>query len=199
MSILGVTVIRRVLSRGHVFVILAAAAMAGCEASGPIKAADSMLELRLASDAWPRITREQEIESTNRFEEWDWPNGSLQILRGVRGYYYDNDYTDPEDLIEDIQSWGTTVPASFDRRNVQTDENASGSFQYAVIAHGSRNCFYMLQPIYYNRGARWLPPHSVEYSAGYITFYECARASAMTKDALEKRGLLFARALYRTW
>ena len=148
---------------------------------------------------WPNITRDRTIEATNQYEEWDWPNGALYVTRGSRGRYYDNDYAEPDDLIEDIGTWGATVPSNFDRRSIFEDENAAGSFHYAVLSHGQRNCFYMLQAIPYNRGTRWLPPHDAEYSSGFISFYHCAGRGVMSREKLEQQGLRFARALARTW
>lgn len=171
----------------------------GCETSGRIEAVDSMLEVRLAQGEWPSITRDRTIEPTYRYEEWDWPNGALYVIRGGAHRYYDNDFADPEDLIEDIRSWGASVPDRFSQRNIFEDENANGRFQYATVNHGRRNCFYMLQPIHYTVGPNRLGPSTAESSAGNISFYECAGSNKMSMEELEQRGLQFARALVRAW
>lgn len=185
--------------RGLAALIAATLAIAGCETSGRIETVDSMLELRLDPGEWPSMTRDLTIKPTYRYEEWDWPNGSLYIVRGNRNRYYSNDYSDPEDMIEDIESWGATVPERFDRRDIFEDENQNGRFQYTVLNHGRRNCFYMLQPIYYTVGPNRQGPSSAESSSGNISFYECAGTGAMSMEKLEQRGLKFARALVRVW
>ena len=173
--------------------------LSACETSGRIEPSSSMLDLRLASGEWPSITRDQTNETYRRLEEWDWPNGSLYITRARRGRYYDNDFADAEDMIDDVGHWSASGGARVDRRDVHRDSNAIGEFQYVVLNRGSRNCFFMLQPIPHTVGPNRLAPGSAEYANGYISFYHCEAVAASSAEKLETLGLKFSRALARSW
>lgn len=172
--------------------------LAACGTSGPIQAADSQLALDLAGSPWPTITRERTLDSRGDTEEWSWPNGGLYVTRSKQGRYIPEDFSDPEDLLSDIDSWGYDA-SRLDRRDIKIDENPIGDFQFATIAASGENCFFMLQPIPVRLTPGRQFPDSAESSDGFISMVHCARTGVMSQEKLELRGLAFSRGLSRTW
>ena len=172
--------------------------LAACESSGPIQAADSQLALNLDGSPWPTITRERTLDSRGDTEEWSWPNGGLYVTRSKQGRYIPEDFSDPEDLLSDIDSWGHDA-SRLDRRDIKIDENRIGEFQFATIAASGENCFFMLQPIPVRLTPGRQFPDSAESSDGFISMVHCARMGVMSQEKLELRGLEFSRGLSRTW
>lgn len=181
------------------FAVLLAAFLAGCQSPGPIAAEDSMLSLALADGEWPPITREL-VEVDEAHEElWDWPSGALRTVRTRRQSYLPYNFTDPEDLVENISRWPTFVRTEVDLESVRTGRNAMGEFFYASAVKRDRLCFYMLQAIPPFQPPNTVPVDRSEISDGYISMYQCALARTTTLAALETRGLTFANALDRRW
>lgn len=190
---------RRIFRTG--LVLLAPLIVLACESSGPIDAEDSIIELRLGPGEWPEITRELTVEPGGIRESWDWPNGGLYVsrTRANTGYRYENDFSDPEDLIDEVRNWSSGQYADVDRRDIYTDRNANGEFQYVILTRGSRRCFYMLQPIPYRPGLQGSPAIFSEISAGLVAAQHCEATAAISPEKFEDYVLRFARALARTW
>lgn len=179
--------------------LIATVVASGCETSDRDASSVSLLELQDASADWPAITRAAKDTPYLQSEDWDWPGGALHVVRLRRNRYYQEDFLDPEDMIEAVGNWRSGSDARLNSSDISADKNSIGRFQYTVVESGPRNCFYMIQPFAHHAGPDYERQPGSENSSGFVTLVHCASKSVMSAEKLEQRGLTFAASLKSAW
>ena len=183
-------------------VLVMLVSLVACAEVGPIDRQQSMLSIDVPDSMFANLQRSRRWEGQSLIEEWSWRHGELYVDRADRASYYQNDYSDSEDLIEDIATWPALVASNVtvNRRKIRTSRNSIGEFLYAISEIDNRGdrCFVMLQGIPYSAGASFEAAPSPEASDGFISMYECRPSAAMTAQELEDRVLTIAESMRYT-